>query len=150
MSWTLAVALSALRDEINAAAPERSKVSDGSIGDTRHAKTKSDHNACACCNVVCAIDVTHDPAGGLDAARFAAWLRARVLGDPPERRVRYIIWDRRICSGHGQPHPAGAWRAYRGTNPHTKHVHISVRHGAEHYDNAAPWGWPPAGEEHPA
>ena len=149
MAWRLAQSLATLRDEINARAPARAKESDGYVGNPSHAARASDHNPCTCCDVVCAADWTHDPEGGFDAERFAVWLRARIVADPPERRVRYVIWDRRICSGHGQPHPAGAWRAYRGTNPHTKHVHVSVRHGAEHYDHAAPWGWPPAGEEHP-
>ena len=149
MAWRMAAALERLRLEVNAAAPDRATASDGGIGDARHGARTSDHNPCPCCTVVCARDFTHDPAGGLDAARLAAWLRARIMADPPERRVRYVIWDRRICSGHGQPHPAGAWRAYRGSNPHTRHVHVSVRHGAEHYDNATPWGWPPA-EESPS
>jgi len=148
MSWRVANALETLRAEINAAAPERSKVSDGAIGDARHQKTPSDHVPCTCCNVVCARDFTHDPAGAFDSYAFAEWLRARV-GAWREPRVRYVISDGKIFSGAGQSHPAGVWRPYRGSNAHAHHVHVSVRHGAELYDNTAPWGWPPAREESP-
>lgn len=131
-----------LLGEVNASAPTRSKASDGGIGDARHARSVSDHNPCRCCRVVTARDFTHDPAGGFDAGAFAEWLRHRVATGR-EPRVKYVISNRRIFSGVNQPHPAGVWRKYTGANPHTKHVHVSVRHDAQHYDNAAPWGWPP-------
>jgi hypothetical protein len=130
-----------LLGEVNASAPERSKASDGGIGDTRHAASTSDHNPCRCCQVVCARDFTHDPPGGFDSYAFAEWLRGRVLAG--EVRVKYVISNRRIFSGTGQAHPAGVWRKYSGTNPHAHHVHVSVKHGGAQYDNAAPWGWLP-------
>ena len=139
--WRIAPALETLRAEINASAPERSKASDGGIGDTRHAATASDHNPCACCRVVCARDFTHDPAGGFDSYAFAEWLGRRVAyGHEP--RVRYVISHGRIFSGEGQKHEPGAWRPYSGKNRHAHHVHVSVRHGAQFYDNPAPWYWP--------
>jgi hypothetical protein len=146
MSWRVARALGGtssegLLGEVNASAPKRSKLSDGGIGDTRHAAQKSDHNPCTCCAVVCARDFTHDPAGGFDSYAFAEWLRGRVLAG--ERRVKYVISNGRIFSGHAQSHPAGVWRPYTGKNKHAHHVHVSVHHGAALYDNAAPWGWPP-------
>jgi hypothetical protein len=134
---------SGLLGEINRAAPNRNKASDGGIGDTRHARGKSEHNPCSCCDVVCARDFTHDPKGGFDAEAFAEWLRGRVTADPPERRVLYVIWRQRIFSGADVARPAGVWRPYGGKNPHTKHVHVSIRHGADLYDDDAPWGWPP-------
>ena len=140
-AWRVAKSLDTLRAEIDAAAPERSTVSDGAMGDARHQKTKSDHVPCACCTVVCARDVTHDPAAGFDSYAFAEWLRVRVAA-ADEPRVRYVISDGRIYSGQGQRYPAGLWRAYTGTNRHAHHVHVSVRHGAEYYDDPAPWGWP--------
>lgn len=130
-----------LLGEVNASAPNRSKLSDGGIGDARHARTVSDHNPCTCCKVVTARDFTHDPDGGFDAHAFAEWLRARVIAG--EARVRYVISNRRIYSGRGQNHPTGLWRKYTGSNPHAKHVHVSVRHGAAHYDDVRPWGWHP-------
>jgi hypothetical protein len=34
---------------------------------------------------------------------------------------------------------AWAWRAYGGANPHTKHVHISVKPDKAAYDATTPW-----------
>src|SRR5690349_15589562 len=100
MAWRLATSLGAtgtlgLLGEVNAAAPQRSKVSDGGIGDPRHAASVSDHNPCRCCGgVVTARDFTHDPRGGFDSYAFAEWLRGRVLAG--ERRVKYVISNGRI------------------------------------------------------
>jgi hypothetical protein len=149
MSWRMADALggsptAGLLGEINARAPERSKDSDGGIGDKRHAGRQSDHNACPCCAVVCGRDFTHDPPH-FDSYAFAEWLRGRVVAEPPELRVKYVISNGRIFSGQGQAHPAGKWRPYRGKNAHRHHVHVSVRHGPEFYDSTAPWGWQEGG-----
>jgi hypothetical protein len=149
MTWRVCQALGSRFDEgllgeINAGAPERSKASDGGIGDPRHAARTSDHNPCACCQVVCARDFTHDPAGGFDSYAFAEWLRRRVLEG--ESRVRYVISNGKIFSGPGQSHAVGVWRPYSGRNKHAHHVHVSVRHGPDYYDDARPWGWPPAPE----
>ncbi len=146
MSWRLARSLGAtgtqgLLGEINSSAPNRSKASDGGIGDTRHAASVSDHNPCSCCKVVAARDFTHDPKGNFDSYEFAEWLRQRVLAG--ETRVRYVISNGRIFSGRGQNHPAGLWRKYTGKNKHAHHVHVSVRHGAALYDDTRPWGWHP-------
>lgn len=146
MTWRLAKALGAtgtagLLGEVNARAPRRSKASDGGIGDPAHSARSSDHNPCTCCRVVCARDFTHDPAGGFDSYAFAEWLRARVVADPPEKRVKYVISNGRIFSGVGQSHPAGVWRPYRGKNRHDHHVHVSVRHAAPFYDDTRSWDW---------
>lgn len=42
MPWTLARSLDQLRGEINRRWPDRSKVSDGTLGDRAHAARKSD------------------------------------------------------------------------------------------------------------
>jgi hypothetical protein len=144
-SWRVAESLQLLLAEIELRAPLRSHATDGSIGDMRHAgkKSASDHNPCACCNVVCARDFTHDPgADGFDSYAFAEWLRQRVAAAAlPEVRVKYVISNGRIFSGHGQPYPAGLWRPYGGANRHATHVHVSVRHPAEHFDDTLAWGW---------
>jgi len=147
MSWRLAKSLGAtgtlgLLGEVNASAPNRSKVSDGGIGDPRHAASVSDHNPCKCCRVVTARDFTHDPKNGFDSYAFAEWLRERVATGR-EPRVKYVISNGRIYSGAGQPHPAGMWRKYTGSNKHAHHVHVSVRHGGQLYDDDKPWGWHP-------
>ena len=142
MSWRVATALETLRDEVDAAAPQRSKASDGYVADAAHQKRKSDHRPCSCHAVVCAADWTHSPERGFDSDLFAEWLRLQVIARR-EPRVSYVISDGKIFSGEGQAHPAGKWRPYSGRNAHIHHVHVSVRHGAAFYDDPAPWGWPP-------
>lgn len=116
--------VAALRDA-NAAWPTRKKASDGIMGDAAHQARPSDHN------LGNAVDVTHDPASGCDAG---------VIVDLATRdpRVTYVIWDRRIWS---RARADEGWRPYAGSNPHTKHVHISVRTDAR--DDASPWPWAP-------
>jgi lysozyme family protein len=136
--WRVAKTLETLRLQINALAPARNRDSDGGIGDAAHASTNSDHNPWVTdggMGVVTARDFTHDPEGGCDGTVLAEALRA--ARDP---RVKYIIWNRRICSS--QPHdwqPAWAWRPYSGKNAHTHHVHLSVSSLKVHYDSEAPW-----------
>lgn len=66
MSWRLAPALVTLRDEINKRFPNRSTISDGTIGDAAHASRDSDHNPWVIdtdgVGVVTAIDITEDDA----------------------------------------------------------------------------------------
>ena len=130
MAARLGKALVTLRDQANKAAPARSKVSDGWIGDSAHAARKSDHNPNSA-GVVCALDLTHDPAHGFDASKWAEKLRAS--GD---RRVGYLISNGRISSPGIQ---GGAWRKYTGINPHSKHFHTSVLQKASAYDDPTPW-----------
>lgn len=132
--WRLAKSLEVLRNQVNVAYPNRSKVSDGTIGDTAHTASASDHNPNAA-GVVCAIDLTHDPAHGFDAHALAE--RLRVNRHPS---LKYIISNSRI---------AGAWTnwqwlPYRGSNPHSSHVHFSVGVGPDgssvgDYDNTSNW-----------
>jgi hypothetical protein len=81
--------------------------------------------------VVSALDITHDPRGGCDAHAIAEALRQAK--DP---RIKYIISNRRICSSTTQP---WTWRKYSGSNPHTSHVHISVKATKQHYDATGHW-----------
>lgn len=136
MSWYVASSLEQLLGEINASAPWRSKASDGSIGDTSHSSRESDHNPCDCHQAVCARDFTHDPAGGFDSYAFADWLRSRC-DSGAERRVKYIISHGRIAS----PEQDWTWRAYTGSNPHDHHVHVSVSHPSDLFDDSLPWEW---------
>ena len=131
MAWYLAKSLQTLRRQANTLAPNRSKVADGTIGDTAHSSRTSDHNPTSS-GQVCALDLTHDPAGGLDAHDLAEQLlRAQ---DP---RLKYVISRSRIGSGPGGPSP-GVWRRFDGENPHDKHAHISVRAGSLG-DQTHPW-----------
>jgi hypothetical protein len=136
--WRVAKALLALRDQVNAMAPDRRKKSDGTIGDAAHATRDSDHNPWVRdgdIGVVTAMDITHDPSGNCDAGALAnAILASR---DP---RVKYVIFDHRIAS-HLQKGTAApfTWRPYGGSNPHTHHVHISVREEKTAFDSTDPW-----------
>lgn len=123
MGYKVAGSLLRLRDQLNSGAPRRSTASDGTIGDAAHATRDSDHNpwySYGGVSYVTAMDITHDPAGGLDAGRLAdaLWL-AR---DP---RIKYMIYQGRITSGAAGPSP---WisRLYTGVNAHKKHLHLSV------------------------
>lgn len=127
MTWRLAKSLDKLREQINAAAPNRSKRSDGTIGDEAHSARKSDHNVNAA-GVVCALDITHDPAHGVDAGKIADVLRRSA--DP---RINYIISNGRIANS------GAAWRKYTGANAHTLHFHVSVKQTAKLYDDTSPW-----------
>lgn len=126
-----------LLDQVNLTYPNRSKISDGWIGDPAHASRKSDHNPNSR-GVVCAIDLTHDPAHGFDSYAFAETLR--LNRDP---RIKNVISNSRIFSSTVQP---WVWRKYGGPNAHAHHVHVSVgREGmdldAEEkiYDDDGPW-----------
>ena len=134
MSWIVAESLNRLLTQLSAYAPNRSRASDGSIGDASHAGRVSDHNPrmIAGANLVTARDFTHDPAGGLDCNRLRdALIRAR------DSRVKYTIFNREIISGDGGPRP---WvrRPYSGPSPHTEHLHLSVVADARARDDR-PW-----------
>ena len=132
--WTLAKSLAILRNQINLMSPNRSKESDGSIGDAAHASRSSDHNPWVKdgrVGIVTAIDITHDPAHGIDAGKLADILRRS--GDP---RIKYIISNGRISNPTVN---GGEWRPYHGKNPHNKHFHISVVSDKKHYDDTRKW-----------
>jgi hypothetical protein len=74
------------------------------------------------------MDITHDPASGADMSLVAESLRASR--DP---RIKYLIFNKRIFSASNTP---WTWRVYTGSNPHTKHLHLSVG-GA--YDRRDRW-----------
>ena len=81
--WTLAHSLTVLLRQVNAQWPQRSRVSDGTIGDTEHASRPSDHNP-NMRGVVTALDITHGgksrPADehGMDPLELADWLRCQA------------------------------------------------------------------------
>jgi hypothetical protein len=139
-SWRVAKSLLVLRDQVNRKAPRRRKDSDGTIGDAAHQSRVSDHNPWVRdggIGVVTAMDITHDPNNGCDANVIAEALRSSR-----EVRVKYIIFNRRIANSS----PIGSakaweWRPYVGPkkNPHTKHIHISVKSNKSNYDSTAAW-----------
>ena len=122
--WRVADSLKALAGQINALVPARSKKSDGTIGDLAHSQRDSDHNPWvldtdAVGGIVTAMDITHDPANGCDCNQLA-----KSLESGKDTRIKYVIWNKQIMSSTVSP---WTWRPYTGSNPHNKHIHISVR-----------------------
>lgn len=131
MTWRLAESLRTLIAQVNIEAPNRSKRSDGTIGDAEHATRVSDHNPNSS-GVVTAVDLTHDPDHGADMNRISdALLKSR---DP---RIKYVIWNRRLFSTNRAPF--WEWRAYTGPSPHDKHMHVSVVGVQSLWDDVRKW-----------
>lgn len=143
MVWTgggtrrLAKSLITLIDEVDAKYPDRDRSNDGTIGDTSHQARRSDHNPDSE-GVVRALDITHDPAHGVDTYRLAENLRT---GRDP--RIKYVISNRKIFGDEGYASRNGVsawtWGAYNGTNPHDMHVHVSVNADDALADDTKPW-----------
>lgn len=134
MAWRLAHSLDTLRTQVNQAYPNRNKASDGTISDAAHAATATDHSPNPQ-GVVCALDITHSPQTGFDAHALAD--RLRVNRHP---NLKYIISNRRIAGDW----TGWNWRSYSGSNPHDKHIHISVGRGpdgksTQPYDDRVQW-----------
>lgn len=134
MAWRLAKSLEQLRNQVNGTYPNRSKVSDGTIGNAAHAATASDHNPNSK-GVVCALDLTHDPASGFDAHKLAETL---ITHRHPN--LKYVISNSRIAGAW----TGWKWQRYTGSNPHSKHIHVSVGNNSDgrstgNYDDTSNW-----------
>ena len=126
MVWTgdsradLAGSIHTFFQQLNANHPNRSRISDGTIGDRDHQSRSSDHNPWYLVNgryTVTACDITHDPGNGVDIDRLSDALIASR--DP---RIKYVIANGLIAdSRHGW-----VWQPYSGINSHTKHLHLSI------------------------
>jgi hypothetical protein len=115
-------AISVLR-QATALKPKRKKASDGLLPSAAHLKQSptSDHNTGY------AVDITHDPVNGIDCAVAFENLKA-------DRRVKYLIFKGKIWS----PERGGEGnRNYTGSNPHNKHLHISIKDTAG--NDTSPW-----------
>lgn len=131
MTWVVDKSLDVLLRQIDEAAPNRSKASDGSVGDPDHQARDSDHNPQDSedssdgndpDDQVDARDFTHDPRNGADMHVVAEALRASR--DP---RILYVIFDGRIFSSYPtSTRKAWEWGTYSGENDHSKHMHVSV------------------------
>lgn len=104
-------ALAVLR-QATALAPNRKKASDGLLPSAAHIKASpdSDHNTGL------AVDLTHDPKHGIDCADIFEKLKE-------DKRVDYLIFQGKIWS---RKRAAEGNRKYSGSNPHNKHLHISI------------------------
>ena len=117
-------ALAVLR-QATALKPLRKKASDGLLPSAAHIKAspKSDHNTGL------AVDLTHDPKNGIDCEEIFEKLKE-------DKRVKYLIFKGRIWSR--EKSKLGN-RRYTGSNPHNKHLHISIE--STMATDTSPWFW---------
>jgi hypothetical protein len=115
----------ALLRQATALAPRRLKASDGLLPSVAHQKASpnSDHNTGL------AVDLTHDPSSGIDCAVIFEKLKE-------DKRVEYLIFDSKIWS---RAKSKLGNRPYTGSNPHNKHLHVSI--SADSADDTSPWFW---------
>jgi len=143
--WVLIACLKQLFAEFDLIAPNRDHASDGSIGDTAHQHEVSDHNPDETgsvpihdadhVNEVHAIDVDSDlREPGLDMETVVQFLLGRCRSGA-ERRLRYIIYNRRIWEADN------GWkqRAYTGASAHTEHAHFSASYDTAREASTASW-----------
>ena len=110
-----------LREQIDDSFADRSRKSDGWIGDQKHQNTKSDHNPLPVTGEVCAIDVD---AKLCDQPEMSIYLAEQIrVAAKTDKRISYIIHVGKIASAKS------FWRfvKYRGVNPHNRHIHISFK-----------------------
>jgi hypothetical protein len=117
-------ALAVLR-QATALVPKRKKASDGLLPSKAHIKASpnSDHNTGL------AVDLTHDPKAGIDCAEIFEKLKE-------DNRVSYLIFNNKIWS---RDKAKSGNRVYTGSNPHTKHIHISIN--PDLANDTSPWFW---------
>lgn len=100
--------------------PKRKKASDGLLPSAAHVNQNpnSDHNSGF------AVDITHDPANGINCVELFIQLQE-------DNRVKYLIFQKRIWS------QKNGVNDYTGSNPHNKHLHISVKENCG--NNTSEW-----------
>jgi hypothetical protein len=110
-----------LREQIDDSFADRSRKSDGWIGNEKHQNTKSDHNPLPKTGEVCAIDVD---AKLCDQPEMSIYLAEQIrVAAKTDKRISYIIHVGKIASAKS------FWRfvKYRGINSHHRHIHISFK-----------------------
>lgn len=146
--WRVAKSLEVLREQLNTKYPLRPTGADGSIGDARHAATKSDHNPVKPHpGIVTARDFTTDD-DITDGNNFTDDLfdGVRKMLKNNDGRVKYAIYKGKITNSDGSV------SNYSGFSQHFDHVHISVSNDPKQYDRTDPWpvlGWGTKKEEKP-
>ncbi|WP_345540098.1 hypothetical protein [Phytohabitans rumicis] len=125
MAWYLAPSLSVLRSEVNTRWPRRDKTSDGTIGDIAHQQRPSDHNP----NSRDSVDAWDMDKDGVDVDEV-------IWAFEQHPSAHYWIWNRQTADKDN------GWRRqrYDGENPHTAHVHFSIRQSAAAEQNRRTWG----------
>jgi hypothetical protein len=115
-------AIAVLR-QATALRPQRKKASDGLLPSAAHVKQSpvSDHNTGL------AVDLTHDPKNGIDCVEIFEKLK-------DDKRVKYLIFQGKIWS---KEKAKQGNRKYTGSNPHNKHLHISINDACA--NDISPW-----------
>lgn len=144
-TWTLIPCLVALFGEFDRIAPSRDHASDGSKGDAAHEQEVSDHNPDETgrvpihdadhVNEVHAIDVDNTlRESDLTMEKVVQFLLARCRSGA-EKRLRYIIYNRRIWSA------SSGWvqKTYTGASAHTEHAHFSASYVSNLEASTASW-----------
>lgn len=130
--WVLTKGLQNLRDQMNAAFPDRDKTSDGTIGDAAHAAGISGHDPDDVPNSHAEWNGDPDSTPEVRAWDMDSDLRSpgvtaqqvvdHIRGLPGVSSVlRYMIYNRKIYKA------SNGWvpEAYYGLSPHTEHIHFS-------------------------
>ena len=122
MSKATPAAMAVLR-QATALRPKRKKASDGLLPSAAHMKQSpnSDHNTGL------AVDLTHDPKNGIDCVDIFEKVKA-------DKRVKYLIFQGKIWS---KEKAKQGNRPYTGSNPHNKHLHISIADACA--NDTSPW-----------
>ena len=112
-------AIAVLR-QATALSPNRAKASDGLLPSAAHLtqSPNSDHNTGF------AVDLTHDSARGIDCHEIYDKLKE-------DKRVKYLIFKGLIWM------PGKGDKTYAGSNPHNKHLHISIKDNCG--NDTSPW-----------
>ena len=111
-----------LREQIDDSFPERSRKSDGWIGDSRHSARTSDHNPDWAANgCVRAIDIDARLSDNKGLSTYLAD-QIRQYGKT-NGRISYVIHQGKIASSL----LGWRWRKYKGINQHNHHIHISFK-----------------------
>jgi hypothetical protein len=127
MSWKLAAAAVTLRDQVNKRYPKRDKASDGTKGDDRHARRRSDHNPDKT-GYVMALDIDED-FGAPGTSRVFADQLVDYMRTSGDRRIKNIVYEGRVASGtypdvKGRRPTWWVWRSAPSLGHH-HHIHIS-------------------------
>jgi hypothetical protein len=120
----LAPSLSRFRYEIDRRWPRRDRRSDGWLGDAAHSSRRSDHNPNSR-GIVNAIDVDKD---GVNTTTI---INAAIK----HPSTNYVIYNRIVWSA------AYGFRArrYTGSNPHTSHIHVSIKQSRTAENSTRSW-----------
>lgn len=119
-----------LREQIDDEYPSRQRRSDGSFADARHYSNNPTSDHIPVDGICRAIDLDADFEAHKEEAHSVA-NRIRLCAKRGDKRIKYVIYDRRIAS----PILRWKWRKYNGANPHQSHIHISFNPSGDNDGN---------------